>query len=199
VTTLDRIMSWPVVYRLWIAPFAESKFAPIIAHNDISSVRSVLDVGCGPGTNASHFALSEYLGIDLNERYVEVARSKYGKRFVAVDAAEFVVSTDERFDFILVNSFLHHIDAPTAERILSNLGRLLTRDGHIHVLDLVMPTSASVARFLAKLDRGEFPRPLADWKQLFTLAFEPVVMEPYDVTMFGIPLWKMIYFKGRAR
>ena len=36
-----------------------------------------------------------------------------------------------------------------------------------------------------------------EWHHIFSKAFEPVIFEPYAVTNFGIPLWHMLYFKGR--
>ncbi len=48
-------------------------------------------------------------------------------------------------------------------------------------------------------DRGEYPRPLEEWREHFTSAFEPVVFEPYPLGAAGMTLWNMIYFKGRAR
>jgi len=182
-----------------MAPFAEKKFAPIVSHNDLGRVRRVLDVGCGPGTNARHFGSSEYLGIDLNERYIESARRRYGNHFIAADAAEFVTKPNERFDFILVNSFLHHLDTPTTRRILLNLARLLTKDGHIHILELVLPPSPSLARLLARADRGNFPREEAEWAQIFQDTFQQVTLEPYPLGAFGLTLWEMVYFKGRVQ
>ena len=44
---MDRVTA----YRLWQAPFAEKKLEPLRRHNDLSTIRRVLDVGCGPGTN----------------------------------------------------------------------------------------------------------------------------------------------------
>jgi SAM-dependent methyltransferase len=197
--TLDAIMSRPAVYRLWMGPFAEEKFAPVRAHNDLGRVRRVLDVGCGPGTNTHHFLAADYLGIDLNEQYIRDAQKRYDKRFAAADAAQFRVAPNERFDFILVNSFLHHIDARTTRSILANLSSLLTNDGHVHILELVLPQSASVARFLARADRGKFPRPLEEWRQIFHEAFTPVVFEIYHLGALGVALWNMVYFKGQAK
>src|SRR3974377_480256 len=97
---LDAVMSQPAVYRLWIPPCAKHKCAPVLRHNDLSKARRVLDVGCGPGTNAAYFAQSDYLGIDLNTDYIESAKRRHGRRFLAVDAAEFVAESGERFDFI---------------------------------------------------------------------------------------------------
>lgn len=196
---LDAIMSQPVVYRLWIAPFTEDKFAPILAHNDLSTAQRVLDVGCGPGTNANYFSNAEYVGIDLNPDYIESARRRYRGQFVAADAAEFASNSSERFDFILVNSFLHHLDTATTRGILSNLGRLLTPDGHIHIVELVLPPSVSVARFLARADRGKYARPLEEWKGIFEAAFDHIVFQPFTLGMCGVTLWQAVYFKGGTK
>ncbi len=149
----------PWVYRAWQAPFRERKLAPIRRHNDLTSVRRVLDVGCGPGTNAPHFRGMDYLGLDINPAYVERARTRYGMRFEVADVTRHEVR-GEPFDFILVNSLFHHIDDEGCDRILGHLATLLTDDGRIHVLDLVLPPDASPARLLARMDRGDHPRPL---------------------------------------
>jgi SAM-dependent methyltransferase len=204
MSALDLIMRQPLIYRLWMAPFAERKFAPITAHNDMQRIRRALDVGCGPGTNATHFTASDYLGIDLNPEYIRDAERRYGAcnsrlRFEAHDASTYAAPLGQRFDFVLVNSFLHHVDDPTARSILANLARLLTDDGHVHILELVLPENASIALFLARADRGKFPRPLEQWRHMFLDFFEPVVCEPYDLSRANVCLWKMIYFKGRAK
>ncbi len=199
MTLAARLLDHTCVYRLWQAPFAEQKLAPIFAHNDLRSVRRVLDVGCGPGTNTHHFAHADYLGIDYNPRYVESARRRHRRTFVVADVTTYNVPPSERFDFILANSFLHHVDTLGVERILAQLADLVSEDGHVHILELVLPDHASIARLLAHWDRGDFPRPLAEWRRLFSANFEPVVFEPYALTALGAPLWRMVYFKGRAR
>lgn len=194
-----RVMENTLAYRLWQAPFAEQKLAPLFAHNDLRAVRRVLDVGCGPGTNTHHFASADYLGIDFNPAYIENARRRHGREFVVADVTKYEVAREERFDLILANSLFHHIDTASTSRILAHLATLLSDDGHVHVLDLVLPERPSVSRFLARADRGEYPRPLAEWRQLFTDAFEPVVFEAYPLGVGGVTLWNMVYFKGRAR
>jgi SAM-dependent methyltransferase len=194
-----RVMENTLAYRAWQAPFAEQKLAPLFAHNDMSRVRRVLDVGCGPGTNTQHFANADYLGIDFNPAYIESARRRHGREFVVADVTKYEVSREERFDLILANSLFHHIDTANTARILAHLATLLSDDGHVHVFDLVLPPQPSVSRFLARADRGEHPRPLEEWRTLFTDAFEPVVFEPYPLGMGGVTLWNMVYFKGRAR
>lgn len=194
-----RVMESTLAYRLWQAPFAERKLAPLFAHNDIPRVRRVLDVGCGPGTNTQHFAGADYLGIDFNPAYIESARTRHRREFIVADVTKYEVEPDQRFDLILANSLFHHIDTPNTTRILAHLATLLAKDGHVHVLDLVLPPRPSVSRFLARSDRGDYPRPLEEWREIFTRAFEPVVFEPYPLGAAGMTLWNMVYFKGRAR
>ena len=193
------VLEQNIVYRLWQAPLASDKFAPVHAHNDLSRVRRVLDVGCGPGTNTHLFAHSRYLGIDLNPRYIAYARKKFARDFVVANVTTYDVPRDRGFDFILVNSFLHHVDAPAVRRILAHLRTLLTPDGHIHVLDLVLPERRSIARLLARLDRGDYPRPLEEWRNLFSESFDLVVFEPYALKAMTATLWNMVYCKGRAK
>jgi SAM-dependent methyltransferase len=83
------LLESPSIYRLWQAPFAEDKFAPLAVYNDLRSVRRVLDVGCGPGTNVSHFQGCEYMGIDINPSYIAYARRRYRQEFLVADATQF--------------------------------------------------------------------------------------------------------------
>lgn len=193
-----RLFEMPWVYRAWQAPFQEQKLAPVIRHNDLAKVRRVLDVGCGPGTNAPHFRGLDYLGLDINPEYVAQAEARYGMRFEVADVTRYQVR-GEPFDFILVNSFFHHVGDEDSLRILSHLATLLTDDGRIHVLDLVLPERPTPARLLALMDRGDHPRPLPAWKDLLGRHFEADVFEPYDLGVGALALWKMVYFRGRPR
>jgi len=195
----DHIIEHELPYRLWQAPFAEDKFSPVLAHNDLQNVRRVLDVGCGPGTNTHHFVSADYLGLDCNPGYIESARRRHGRNFVVADVTQCQLHKGERFDFILVNSFLHHVNTPDVRRILGQLSGLLAENGHVHILELVLPEELSAARILARIDRGDFPRPLEEWRTMFSQCFEPVLFEPYPLRAFGTTLWNMVYFKGRKK
>jgi SAM-dependent methyltransferase len=196
---LESVMKWPLVYRLWMATHSDQKLMPILRHNDLAHVRRVLDVGCGPGTNASQFSNSYYLGIDWNERYIRQAENQYHRNFVVGDVTKLQVPTNERFDFILVNSLLHHIDKDSTNRLLAHLPTLLTEDGHIHIIELVLPPNISLPWILARADRGEFPRSTEEWYGIFHEFLDEIVCEPFDVGFLGIAFWQMLYFKGRAK
>jgi SAM-dependent methyltransferase len=192
----DRLLEHPAVYSAWQAPFAARKFAPVerwLRHNP---VQRVLDVGCGAGTNAAHFTDTDYVGIDLNEEYLHAARARFPGQFVQANLITADLTSLGTFDMILANSFLHHVSDDAAERILAQLSRLLAAHGTIHILDLVLPPRKSLAWMMARLDRGEFARPIEQWRTLFETAFSSIHFQPY---FFGGRLWSMVYFQGRRK
>ncbi len=194
---LNALIARPLTYRLWQAPFAYRKIRPVLARNDLARVRRVLDVACGPGTNTKYFRGVEYLGADWNEDCIRYATRQYGRDFVCADVTDPDFAVAGTFDFILLNSVLHHLSDAEIEVLLEKLARLLSPDGSIHLLELVLPETHGVAGLLARLDRGKYARPLAEWHHLLTKVFVSELFEPYVLTGLGVPLWQMVYFKGR--
>ena len=192
----ERLFEHPAVYRAWQAPFAEEKFAPVERRLRDREIRRVLDVGCGTGTNANRFKNAEYVGIDINERYLRMARTRFGGQFIQADLTTADLSSLGTFDTVLVNSFLHHLADADVERILTRLTGSLAPDGRVHILELVLPERVSPAWIMARLDRGRYARAFDRWRDLFSAVFEPSIVEPY---YFGGKLWSMIYFQGRVR
>jgi SAM-dependent methyltransferase len=187
------------VYTLWQAPFAADKLAPVLRHNDLRRVRRVLDVGCGPGTNTPVFAEADYLGVDINPGYIKSARRKHNRRFEVVDVTTEGGVSGEKFDFILLNSFLHHLADIDAHNVLSRLATQLTPDGYLHILELVSPGDRSIAQLMANWDRGKFTRLLGDWRSLFEEYLEIAVLECNAMKLAGATLWNMVYCKGKAK
>jgi len=187
---VTRIMENTAAYSLWQAPFAEKKFAPILAYNDLRQARRVLDVGCGPGTNTPHFAHTHYLGIDHNLRYLQHARRQHARDFLAADITRPALAPGARFDFILVNSFLHHIDTPGARGILSQVGALLAEDGHVHILELVLPPRPSVAQLLARRTAENFH---ARWKN--GNKFLEKYSRRKSLSLTNSPVWGQLFGK----
>ena len=150
----ETLLEQSIVYRLWQSPFAAQKFAPVLAHNNLGRIHHVLDVGCGPGTNSLQFRHTKYLGIDINAAYIESARRSYGREFIVADARTYRTPSESRFDFILVNSFLHHLATADMVDLLCHLRTLLTHDGCVHILEPVLPEGWPIARLVAHADRG---------------------------------------------
>ena len=196
---IQQVMEWTPVYRAWMAPFADAKLAPVLKNNDLKDVNRVLDVGCGPGTNAHLFSHCDYLGIDINPSYIDSARRRLKRNFVVADVTQYTVPRGERFDFVLANSLLHHLDDAGVRTVLSQVGSLMREDGHIHIIELVLPKVRGVPRALARWDRGHYARPLERWREIFEEHFATEVFDPFTVSKGGIALWNFVYFKGARK
>lgn len=197
---ISNVLDSGVVYSLWQAPFADLKMQPVLKHNRLSEWKSVLDVACGPGTNARYFRHSNYLGFDLNSNYIQLAKQRFGDQFVVGDALTFhPPNPHSRFEHILANSFFHHLSDADTRQTLQGLSRLMAPGGQIHILDLVLPERGRLGQWLARNDRGHFARNLDSWREIFGTFFEELVFEPYILRRCGVNFWHMVYFKGRRR
>lgn len=196
---IDRLLDLGVVYRLWQLPFAGQKFAPVARTLAGNAPGSVLDIGCGPGTNAGHFVDTRYVGVDLNPKYIDAARERYGDRFHVGDATKPLPADQAPYDLVLINSLLHHLDDGQVESVLTGAAALLSPQGEIQILDLELPPERSAARFLARHDRGEHPRPRPEWRALLDRTLDVHSYEPYPLTLAGVPLWRMFHCRAGQR
>jgi SAM-dependent methyltransferase len=200
VKPIDRLLEQPLVYRLWQQPFVEDKLAPLHRNGEIARAKRVLDVGCGPGINTRHFENTDYLGVDINPDYIADATQKFQRRFVVADVTTYSAANEGVFDFILVNSMLHHLSPDGVHSILSHLATLVSDDGYAHILDIVVPEQRlSIARLLTWMDRGDYPRPIGELRELVERSFDIVASERYPLSGAGVTLWEFAYFKARPR
>lgn len=191
------ILDIPSLYLLWQAPFIAQKMAPVVASQSFAIAASVLDVGCGPGTNTRSFrSVPDYLGVDLNASYIEYARKRHGREFRVADVTADIPTTS-KFDLILMNSLMHHLDDAGATHLLESLPRLLAADGEIHILDLVL-SDQGLPRRLALADRGLFPRSIERWRILIGESLEVRQLSSFYLTLGGVRLWEMIHVSAGA-
>ena len=144
------------------------------------------------------FADTRYLGVDRNMGYVRSARAR-GIRVIAGDAAAIPIRSTQPFDCVFVNSLLHHLDDAQVLALLTHAAALVRSHGQVHVIDLVVPEGRGVARALALADRGDHPRTLPHLRSLVAQHFNLDVEEQFRLTLAGLPLWAMVYYRGRAK
>lgn len=196
---IDRVLSHPGVYRAWQAPFVKQKLTPFLGNSSVRRTDRVIDVGCGPGTNAGVFEPNGYVGVDLSSRYVDSARARYPEhQFEVWDITKSGPDLGS-FDLAFINSVFHHLSDAETGTVLTSLPRFLRTGASVHIVDLVLPPDRSVARTLARMDRGEFPRSLDHWRSLMSDLIDVNVFEPFRVGLFGTRMWDMVYVRGSAR
>ena len=161
---IDRVLELPIVYQAWQATHNREKIAFVTSQIRAQPGLRVIELGCGPGTNAHLFAGCAYTGIDINPQYIASAERRFPQHtFVCADLLAYDFGT-ATYDWVLVNSFLHHLDDAGVRATLASAARIRARG--IVILELVLPSQPSVARMLALADRGRFARTKEAWRTL---------------------------------
>jgi len=129
----------------------------------------VLDLGCGTGEYAELFDPGRYLGVDIHPGYVAFAqRRRPAHRFLVADVRTWS-GEDQRFDLVMVNGVLHHLDDTGVQEFLRTAQRLTAPGGTLLVIedvDLAEPPLGT--RLVHLLDHGEHIRDAARWQALIS-------------------------------
>ncbi len=188
------MFEWPAVYerfqKLLGAKRARSRFVDEFLR-PFPGAR-LLDAGCGTGSLLELLPRDvEYVGFDLNSRYIESARAKYNARgrFHCARVGGESVEDAGRFDFVVAKGLLHHLTDDDAHALLDAGCRYLRPGGVFVSMDNVLfPNQRFVARTLIGMDRGacvrtpDAYRSLAErhFRSVETWLLHDMVRFPYD-------------------
>ena len=160
----------------------------------------VLDLGCGPGQNASLFddrRRFSYLGVDQDRRCIAVAQDLHPLDFKVADATRLNVGYD-RYDIVLMNSLLHHLDDSQVCGLMQMARGALAEDGECLLLDMVHPPQKSISnvisRALIKLDRGRYCRSESALEAHFEPYFRIHSKDRFAIRFAGWLLWDMRFY-----
>lgn len=146
---------------------------------------SYLDVGCGTGFLRDYLRDADYLGVDLNPRYISAARRKRGDWFRVGNVLELDV-LEKVFDRVICIGLLHHLDDDLTHEALAQCRARLKPGGEMFAIDALWPPGNNpVGRALRRSDNGAFVRTLPAWKKIFDAELEirslrAVAQWPFD-------------------
>jgi ubiquinone/menaquinone biosynthesis C-methylase UbiE len=169
---VERISDHPVLF-IFCRRILESDFSAIRAliRRDLRLANGTrtLDLGCGPGAFAELFDGGDYVGADLNARYIAHARRACKGAFIVSDARA-VDLPNRRFDQILIFGLLHHLDDADARAVLRETQRLLVPGGRALVIEDIPAVSKLnlVGHLIHAVENGEHIRPADQYRQLYS-------------------------------
>jgi len=146
----------------------------------------VLDYGCGVGVLAEICKCDTYLGFDIDEESLEIARKSYpGFHFTSK------ISEREHFDTIVSLAVIEHVPDPAA--LLAKFKRILRPEGRIVVttphpsFEWMHTLSSKIG--LCSAHASEEHKQLINYRLLKELATEAdLIIEKYERFLFGANL-----------
>ena len=193
---LERAGVYEGLQRLLGARRARARFVAEILRP--TPGQSLLDIGCGTGSLLDDLPAGiEYVGLDLNERYVEAARRLHGARGTFVCARVEEVPAHElaaRFDLVVAKGVLHHLDDAAVRQLAGVAHTALRPGGALVTLDGVRVARQNlVTRLLFAADRGRCIRSAAEYLDLLLPQFPDVKGWLYEDLVRRVPYthWAM--------
>ena len=150
------LLNFPRLYNLRFLVAGNQKLTRdyITKYYRYFNCHSVIDIGCGTGDFTPLFSKKEYLGIDINPRYIAYAQKHYSYRFICHNVIDYDFK-NYKFDASLFISTFHHL-SDTQSKIILKKTSIITRK-IIIIIDL-NPETSLIKKFLIRLDRGNYVR-----------------------------------------
>ncbi len=170
-----KILSIPKVYSFiqWLFYHARthSYFHELIG---VTEGKKILEVGCGPGDLVLKFPNSEYVGIDISQKYIDNANNRFGKlgRFYCVSVDEIEKIDITKIDIVIIKAVLHHLSDEQISDMLEKLKNIMNPGGVLVTLDCAFcPKQNPISRMFVSLDRGLFVREVDHYRAVLRKSF----------------------------
>jgi len=135
------------------------------------------------------------VGIDNNARYIGYARKNLRGDFILGDILKLDrYLNSSRFDYIIINGVLHHLEDASVAMLMKSIGAYLNRDGTIIVIDHIYNERLNyVNKLLLKYDRGSFSRTEVSYRTLFE-GFAILSYKEFFIRAGPLVLWTQCRF-----
>ncbi|MBI9073492.1 MAG: class I SAM-dependent methyltransferase [Melioribacteraceae bacterium] len=110
----------------------------------------ILEIGCGIGGflyYLNHKGISNFLGIDIDEKQISVCKQFVTPKVICKDVFEFLDETNEKFDVIVMFDVIEHIKKDNIIPLLKEINNILNKNG---LLVLRTPNMASMTSFYSR-------------------------------------------------
>jgi 2-polyprenyl-3-methyl-5-hydroxy-6-metoxy-1,4-benzoquinol methylase len=154
----------------------------------------ILDIGCGTGEILRYMPRVDYLGFDMDEKFVRAANESYGHRgtFLCQALGKDTVEQFSAFDIVCATGVLHHLDDNEAIELFRLAQKALKPGRRLVTLDSCFVDGQSfLSRFTSSIDRGKYVRKSNEYVELASQVFREVKPTIYP-SLFRIPQFVII-------
>ena len=173
-----QLLEHPIIYRGFCILIGSEKFRKYyISVIDAKQRNRILDIGCGTGDILNSLPHVQYVGFDINEKYIATAKRRFKGRgeFVCAGVQEYIFCGQNSFDIVLATGVLHHLDDSACTKLLLLAHKSLRPRGRLITLDgLFSPYQSCLERFFVAQDRGRFVRQEKEYIALAKTCFTDV-------------------------
>lgn len=181
---------------------SEKKFTDIgLRLLDVQPNESVLEIGCGTGHALREFVPvgGQVIAIDLSEKMLKIARRKIKSKRVGLCQADglFTPFPNGQFDSVFISFTLELFDTPEIPKVLSEIQRILKKDGKLGIVSLAKQEIFAVRMY--EWFHRRMPT-LIDCRPIY---LQPVLKETgFRIqgstvkTMWGLPVEIVVAYKG---
>lgn len=196
---IKNLLSIPQFYTLWQKFVGDYKLRKIYCKDYVKAKEGnrILDIGCGPANMVEYLPKNiDYVGFDDSKLYIDNAKKKFPNSenysFFA-QRVNFAQNFEGKFDIIMANAVLHHIDDIEAEKLISFASANLKPYGRFITLDGCFTQNQSIIKkWLLENDRGRFVRTKEDYFKLFSKYFSEIKISIRE-DLYNIPYTIIIF------
>lgn len=165
----------------------------VSSHVDLSAETKILDIGCGTLGNFWEFNSKSYNGIDISKKAISTLSARIDGSYKLYDVCKGLPYEDDFFDYIVSVSFFHHLNNAQANKLISQIKRVLKKEGKIFIIDGVYPESKiNILGWLIRyLDRGRFVRGADEFEHMFLDDFHMEKKYSFIENIFAYTALKM--------
>ncbi len=181
-TGVRSILSLPWLYMLHQKVWGGDILLRLYVRGFLHPIKNwtrILEIGCGPARILQHLpAKIEYVGYDMNPRYIEYARERHTgrKTFYCQHIGEDTLRPPSNyFDVVLATGVLHHLTDQDSKSLIDSAYDCLRPGGFLLTLDPVICKKRSLfERIVMPMDRGQAILSFDHYVSLAKTRFETV-------------------------
>lgn len=118
----------------------------------------ILDCGCGTGHFCNIFSKKNYIGIEINDNFVKLARNKHPSYIFDNFKGNKINKYKKKINSILINNVIHHLSVDDVKKVFSYL-KMKTKKKNVKILivEPILPTKYfTIEYFLKVMDVGNY-------------------------------------------